>query len=260
MKYSEKDMAALISEVETKFAKHLAKAEAEQEYAESEELSEETVATNKHAQAKAADKVEKSESEEVLDYSDEDVAEMNKMYSSMSKSEKEAHYQSVKQAIFGEGQGSEKEPKASVKAETQGKKELSKSELPTEQAEAETLLKAEVEAKDAEIAELKKSQEELQDKFQTLISTLTKSVKRSAAPKQKAVTQIQYVTKSEEGSQDLKKKEEVDVEKLSAPEVSSRLTEKIRSGKLEKSDKETINQYYALPVGERNIDSIKHLL
>lgn len=252
MKYSEQDMAALISEVETKFAEHLAKAESEQEQTIQKS---EKVEKKQKAQAEPKEEVSemaKSE-EETFEYSEEDVAEMNKMYSSMTKSEKEAHYQSVKKALF----GAEKEvPKEQPMKKSEEKVVEDKSEG---KAEAKSdLLKSEIEAKEAEIAELKKSNEEIEGKFKQLVSALTKSVEKSSAPKQKAVTKIEYIAKSEE---DLNKTEEKakDLSSLSADEISARLNEKIRSGSLKKSERDVINQYY-LEEGKKNIDSIKHLL
>ena len=43
-----------------------------------------------------------------------------------------------------------------------------------------------------------------------------------------------------------------------AAQIASRLSDKIRSGKLEKAEKETINNYYL--DGDKNIETIKHLL
>lgn len=81
--YDEKELLALISEVETQFAEHLAKSEAI-----------ETISKKEPVEAQA----EKSEH----DYDEDDYKEMDKMYGSMNKSEAEIHYKSVKKALFGD--------------------------------------------------------------------------------------------------------------------------------------------------------------
>lgn len=219
MKYSEEEMAALLNEIETEFGEFLGKSEAVAE-------------TTAEAATEEEGSEESTEQVEGFNYSAEDYAEMDELYSSMSKSEAEAHLQSLKKTL--------------------GEVE--------EAVEATDLVKSEVESKkDEEIAELKKTNEELRKSIDSLTDGLTKFVKRGAsAPKQKAVTQIQYIAKSEEDVVETKKTEEkVDITKLSKNDIAKRLTAKIRSGNLEKSERDKINDYYD---GEADIDSIKHLL
>jgi replication initiation and membrane attachment protein DnaB len=154
---------------------------------------------------------------------------MDKMYKSMSKSEAEIHYKSVKKAIFGE-----KEESVEVKK--------------SEEVVEDSILKSEVES-------LKKSNEDLRKDLESVTSLLKKAFSKSevkAAPEQKAVTEIQYLKKSE----DEVKKEEKDVTKLTKSEINSKLTAQIRTGKLQKNDSEAINTYFS----KGTIDSIKHLL
>jgi hypothetical protein len=226
LKYSESDMAALISEVETQFADHLKKAESAQENLHNSEA------------ATPVEKIETPESEPSFDYNEEDIATMNDLYGSMAKAEAEAHYSAVKKALFGETG------------------DIQKSESSSESQ----LLKSELEAKEAEIVEVKKSRDELQKSMDKLIATLTNSVTKSIeAPKQKAITKIEFVAKSEEDNAELKKTEgKQDVSKLTKSEISSQLSTKIRTGKIEKADREKINNFY---LGEgRDLESIKHLL
>lgn len=250
VKYSESDMAALIKQVEDEFAQHLAKAEesveeveeataAPAEEAVSEETSEQEAP---EALAKAEEEVEEPASEEELDYDEKDFAEMDELYASMSKSEAEAHMKSLQKALKVEAEEVVEEV-----SEEEGK--IAKSE-----EEGESLQKSELKAKDEEIEKLKENNQKLEKSLQDLTTAMTKFVKR--APKQKAVTQIQYVAKSEDKVEGEKKEE--DVAKLSKSEISQRLTAKIRDGKLEKSDREKINAYYL--DGNKDIESIKHLL
>lgn len=245
MKYSEKDMAALISEVETQFAEHLAKAEEEQKpnLQKSEEA-------NEVAEAAATTSDTETSTEEFT-YDEDDIAEMDKLYGSMSKAEAEAHYKSLKKNLFADEASEEVETQ---KTETEANAEVKKSEksdnnLKKFESENEELKKSN--------EELKKNYEDLQKNFEKLVSTLTESVKKGSAPKQKAITKIQYIAKSEEENKKEDKKEE-DVAKLNKSEIAKRLTNKIREGSLKKSDKEAINEYY-LEKG-KNIESIRHLL
>ena len=248
MKYSEKDLAALISEVESEFSNHLTKAEQKQDQKieKSEEVVEKT--TENHAKT-SEETVEKSETEvntteekKEFNYSEEDFAEMDQLYSSMTKSEAEAHYKSLKKSIYGEEEVIEKTEETETETEVEAKNETS------------DLLKSEIESVKKNNEELKKSNEELTKSLEGLTAAMTNFVKK--APKQKAITRLDYVKKSEADS-DVEKTEE-DVAKLNKSEIAKRLSSKIRSGELEKSDKESIDRYY---LGEtKNINLIKHLL
>lgn len=218
MKYNEQDMAQLISEVETEFKEYLTKAEQSVEDENTEEVS-----------------LEKSENE--FDYDESDIEEMNEMYASMTKSEKEAHYASIKAILFGKSEESE---------------ELNKSEEPVKESkdEEKELLKSELETSKKETEELKKN-------IETLTSIVSKIVKK--APSRKAVTQIgniQVMKKSEEPVKE--GKEEVDYSSMKKSEINKILTGKIRNGEIQKAeDKEKINQFC---YGQIKIDEIKHLL
>lgn len=251
MKYSEQDMAALISEVEAQFSEHLAKTESNEDTNKTEAVE----AKIEKSEPKVEVEAEKTnETQNGFDYDDEDYQEMDKMYLSMTKSEAEAHYQSVKKTLFGEVEETSEAPAAEVKIE---KSENS----------AEVKIEAKIETK-AKENDIQKSLEEektknvkLEKSFQELLGKLTSFVKKGkTAPEQKAVTQIEYIAKTEEEKTiEKNEKEKVDVSKLKPAEVTARLNEKVRSGDLKKSDRESINDFY---LGEKagDIESIKHLL
>lgn len=239
IKYSEKDMAALISEVEAQFTNHLAKAEkAQVTDLKKSEAAEQPKAEEKQVVEAAAP------TEQALDYDEEDIKEMNEMYSSMTKAEAEAHFESLKKVI------SKEEPKPEVKAEEVITKSEVKEEKPEQKDEETKLLKSEIET-------LKSDKEKLEKSLKDLTAALAKFVKGATAPKQKAITRIEYVAKSEEEVKPTETKSE-DVSKLDKAEIAKRLTAKIRSGKLEKAEKEKINEFYQS--GSKNIESIRHLL
>ena len=232
IKYSEKDMAALISEVESQFTSHLAKAEKSQVT----DLKKSETAVQVKAEEKQV--VETPAQEQGFNYDEADINEMNAMYSSMTKGEAEAHYESLKKALK-KDEGTEAAlTKSEIKEETPEQKDESK------------LLKTEIET-------LKSEKEKLEKSFQDLTAKLIEFVKGSKAPKQKAITKLEYVAKSEEETVKTEEKQE-DVSKMDKSEVSRRLTAKIRSGKLEKSEREKINEFYQS--GSKNIESIRHLL
>lgn len=215
--YDEKELLALISEVETQFATHLAKSE----------TAVEPISKKEPVEAQA---IEKSEP----DYDEEDYKEMDKMYKSMNKSEAEIHYKSVKKALFGDSEESTEVKKTEVEA---------KPEVKTE----DDLIKSEVEA-------LKKSNEDLKKDLESVTSLLKKAFSKpevKVAPEQKAITEIQYLKKSEDEN-----KNEKDVTKLSKSEINSKLTAQIKTGKLQKNDTDAISAYFS----KGTIDSIKHLL
>lgn len=252
MKYSEKDMAALISEVEAQFAEHLAKSEKveEETLSKSEEVEEVLEASENSTEVVEEVKLEKSEeqSEEVVefDYDDEDLKEMETLYSSMSKSEAEAHLSCLAKVLGIEGQ-------EEVSADMQKSESEEAVEVSEDKEDEISLMKSEIEAIKKENEELKKSAEALVSKLNEVF------VKKSApaAPKQKAITKIEYIAKSEEDVVVEDKKESVDVSKLSKNEITSILTGKIREGRLEKKDREAIDSFY---LENKNIDTIKHLL
>jgi hypothetical protein len=240
IKYSEKDMAALISEVEAQFTNHLAKAEK----AQPTDLKKSEAAEQPKAEETPV--VEAAPKEQGFDYDEEDIKEMNEMYSSMTKAEAEAHFESLKKVI-----SKEEETKPETKAEeVVAKSEVKAEEKPEAKDEETKLLKSEVES-------LKSDKEKLEKSLKDLTAALAKYVKGTSAPKQKAITRIEFVAKSEEEKTKTEEKSE-DVSKLDKTEISKRLTAKIRSGKLEKAEREKINEFYQ--TGSKNIESIRHLL
>jgi hypothetical protein len=191
--YTEEDMLKVIQEVETAFSEALTKAEAE---------------------------VKEEETQE--DTTENFEQEVTELYSSMEKSEAEAHFKALSKVL--------------------NVSEMTKSE----ESEESKLIKSELETVKAQNEELKKSLEKA-------IEVITKTVKAPAAPQRKAITsEVDFIKKSEQENAP-----EKDVTKLSKSEIKSTLSEKVRSGKLEKKDKEAIVNFYE---GKTNIESIKHLL
>lgn len=239
VKYSQQDMAALISEIETRFSTHVAKAAKEKTDLQKSAAVEQPVEETPVIETAPVTQ------EQGCDYDEEDIAEMNAMYSSMTKAEAEVHFESLKKALS-------KEDEKPVKAEeVVAKSEVKEEPSKTQENEETKLLKSEIET-------LKSEKEKLEKSFKDLTAKLTEFFKGDKAPKQKAITKLEYVAKSEDESNKNDTKPTEDVTKLDKSEVSRRLTAKIRSGKLEKAEREKINQYYE--TGSKNIESIRHLL
>ena len=194
-KYTEKDLADILAGVEVEFQKHL-----------QEEVT--------------LSKAQPNETIEV-EYDDEDKAELNKMYGSMTKSEAEIHLNALKAAINIE--------------------EMHKSES----QEETKLLKSENETLKGENEELKKS-------LETVVASLKKMlIGEKSGPQRKAITEISVLNKTEENNTNSK-----DFSKLSSKEISNTLVEKIKGGELKKSDSDAVLKYY----DTKNIELIKHLL
>lgn len=244
IKYSEKDMAALIGEIESQFSTRLAKAEKDKTDLKKSES--ESVVAPKVEETKVVETA--APKEQGFNYNESDIAEMDALYGSMTKAEAEAHFESLKKAL-----GKENEVKAEPKADEVVAKSEDKSEKIENKGESEEtkLLKSEIET-------LKSEKEKLEKSFKDLTAKLTEFFKgKQSAPKQKAITKLEFVAKSEDEVQKNDAPAE-DVTKLDKSEVSRRLTAKIRSGKLEKAEREKINEFYQS--GSKNIESIRHLL
>lgn len=210
-KYTDKDLVDILTEVEVEFKKHLTPESKETKLAKSETAA-----------------IEASE------YDAEDMAEMEKMYKSMPKTEAEVHYKTLKKAMFGDSATEVEVKKSEVKADEKVVEEVK-------------LLKSENESVKAENDELKKSLEKLTQIVAKVFAP------KAGAPKQKAITSMEVVKKSEEET----KVEAKDFSKISRDEINKSLTAKIRSGKIEKNDKDAINNFI---INNGSIELIKHLL
>jgi hypothetical protein len=239
----EEGFVAELAKFESEVAPTLAKSESEDEKSEEDKGKDEPKKEESEAQAEARHS-EESESKASEDsesdddgYSDEDREEMQKMYDSMSKAEHRSHLKALKSSMSKcwKSEDIEKCWSDTGSMEKCGDIEIAKSET---EAEAVSLSKAEVES-------LKQENEELKKNLNTLVERLNSHF-TSRAPKQKAITSLEFIAKSEEP-----------VAELSKSEVTAILTKKARTSSLSKSDRETINQYYGGVIG---IEKIQHLL
>jgi hypothetical protein len=254
--YSKEEFQAMVADLESEFmnlmkseqeaAQLLAKSEEEaKEEEKKEESKEESKAEAKESEEKKdepkaeekKDEEKKEEDDEAHGYDDEDMEEMRKMYSSMSKGELKAHKDAVEKCYMAKcgemtqmaksEESSQKQPE--VKAEEQ------------KSSEESTLLKSELES-------IKKENEELKKNIEGLVAAINTYVTKKQAPARKAITDIEFVKKSEEGSQE---------RQLTKSEIDSILAKKAQDPKTSAQDRAAINSFYLTNAG---VDKIAHLL
>jgi len=219
--YTKEQVDEMLSQVEQEFENALGS------IAKSEENIEEE--NDIEVEAQESEELEKSEDQEV-ETEEEDYETIDDLYASMTKSEQEAHYAAVKKSLYGE--------------EVEAQQEEAEEKIEKSEAKAEENDEEEVEMLKSENEELKKNYEELKSMVDQLFN-----VKK--APAQKAVTNVNYIAKSEESNS-----EEIDFSEMSKNEITAKLKTIDYSG-LKKSDREAINNYY---LDNGSVDSIKHLI
>jgi hypothetical protein len=243
--YSEKDLHDLINKVETEFALHLAKAETEAkeqklekaEVAKCGEIKKADEAKDILAEEKAPVEapIQEEQAEQPKDqiiedhgYSEDEKAELHKLYAEMSDTERALHKQALEACESKDGM-------------------LEKSETKTETVLEEKQESEELKLAKSEIEQLKKSNEDLQNQFQELVKSLNKKLVKPA-PTRKAITELAVLEKSEK---------EVDTVPKSKTEIVKILGKKAREESLKKSDRDAINAYV---VGSAGLETISHLL
>ena len=222
--YTEKQVDDMLSQVEQEFEKALGSINKNEENKETEVAVEVTpeIEIQEEVIAKSEETVEAVETvEEEADYKTVD-----ELYASMDKSEKEAHYNSIKKSLASEYE------KEEVKEEVV---EI-KSEEPMAKSENEVKLETENE-------ELKKNLDTMNGLLDTIFN--------KKAPQGKAITATSYIAKSE-GSEN----EEDSIESMTKSEITSKLKD-INYTDLSKSDRNAINDF-CLKNGTK--ESIKHLI
>lgn len=210
--YTQKQVDDMLSQVEQEFEKTLGS------IAKSEEVIDEV----------ETEEVELSKNETEEEIEEEAYQTIDELYESMDKSEKEAHYASVKKAMFGETE----------------EESFQKSEETEEEEEIETsMVKSEREAYEGKIEGLEKNLDTVNELLSKLFA--------KKAPTGKAITATNFIAKSEETEV-----EKEDFSKLSKGEITSRL-QKVDYATLNKSERESINDYY---LENGSVDKIKHLI
>jgi hypothetical protein len=225
--YTKEQVDEMLSQVEQEFQKTLgdiAKNENTEEVVSEEEVTEEV-----SAQEESQELSKNEEESEDQEYGDEDYQTIDDLYASMSKSEKIAHYNSIKKAM------------ATEFDETVKEEPVKKSE-----SKEDSEVKTEIETVKAENQELKKSIDNMNDLINKLFS-----VKK--APAQKAITGLSVIAKSEDVAEE---KEAADIAKMSKSEITSKL-QKIDYSSLSKSDRTAINDFY---LNNGSVEKIKHLI
>lgn len=276
MKYSKQEIAKMVESLESELKKSLelaksetgqqalAKSEDESKKEEpKEEAKEEKEEEKKDEPAKEESKEEpKAEESKEEDkgheddhgYDEQDLEELHKMYDDMKRGEHKAHLGALKKAMekCWKGEDMDKCWKGEAAMEKKdmdkcGEMTVQKSEKveaetakPEIKVEESSLLKNEVEA-------LKKENEDLKKSVDGLVASMNTFFNKKQAPARKAITEVDFVKKSEDTSD----------KKLSKAEVDQILKTKVSDPKLSGTDRKAINEYYFNNAG---LERIKHLL
>lgn len=214
--YTKEQVDEVLSQVEQEFNKTLG----------SMNKSEETEEIVEEVEAKEED-LNKSEEVETEEVETEEYETIDELYASMSKNEKEAHYNSLKKVIFGE--------------------EVQEEEVQEEMNKSEEIVE---EKEDEELKMMKSENEELKKNLNQMEELVSKLFSTKKAPAQKAITNVDYIAKSEQ------EEEKEDFSKMSKGEITSKL-KSIDYGTLSKSDRNAINEFY---LKNGSVDKIKHLI
>jgi len=195
-------------------------------------------------------KNEEIETEELE--SSEEFETIDELYSSMDKSEIEAHYNAIKKVMFGEAEESmvKEESAAHEAAESEEEEKKEKKDKKEEEKEEMEKCGDMVAAKKSE-TDLATENEELKKNLETLNSLVSKLFNEKKAPSQKAITNASFIAKSEESEIPT-----FDASELSKSEITSKL-KALDYGKLSKSDRDAINNFY---LQNGSVDKIKHLI
>lgn len=249
--YSKEEFQAMVADLESEFmnllkseqeaAQLLAKSEEAPEEEEKKEEKEESKEESK-AKAESEDKKEESEAEDKKDeekkeeekkeddeshgYDEEDLEEMHKLYSSMSKGELKAHKDSIEKCWM---------------AKCGEMTQMAKSEAASAQHDVSALLKSELES-------IKKENETLKKNLEGLVAAINTYITKKQAPVRKAITDIEFVKKSEEGNVE---------KKLTKSEIDAILIKKAQDPNTSPQDRAAINSFYLTNAG---VDKIAHLL
>jgi len=223
--WTDQDAADLIEKVEGEFMAHLANLKP---LTKSEDKDEEGKDEEGKDESKKDDKKDETKAEEMAMDKTETVEEsVEELYKSMPEDEQKAHYEALKKVMTG-----------AVMNKTEKSVEVQ-----VEATEETDLLKSEIEALKAANEELKKNQE-------SIVAALTKKFapKVTTAPKQKAITELGALNKSE--TKDT-------TSGLSDAQVRKALGEKAKDPSLKKSDRDLINAYCYNKV---DVSAVKHLI
>lgn len=233
--WTDQDALDLIEKVEGMFMTHLADMKP---LNKSEEKAEDEKKDEKDESKKdeSGEAVEMSKSEPAAEASAPAATdEVEELYKSMSDEEKKSHYETLKKVMA--GQEMKKSEEAAAPKEEPKKDD------------AAVLAKAEIEALKATVEEQKKQNEELKKNLDGVVAALSKKfVKPAGAPKQKAITELGALNKSEtkEASASMTDKE-----------IRKVLSERAKEPTLKKSDRDAINAYC---FGKVDVSAVKHLI
>jgi hypothetical protein len=273
MKFTDKQLAEMVDSLEQELKKSLeqakseigqlslAKSEDKAEEEKKEESKEEPKKEeSKEEPAKEESKDEKKEESKEEDkgheddhgYDEQDLEELHKMYDAMKRGEHKAHLGALKKAMTKcwksedmdkcwKGEQEQKDMEKCGEMSVQKSEKVEAEPLKSEsKPEESSLLKSEIET-------LKKENEDLKKSVDGLIASMNTFFSKKQAPARKAITDVEFVKKSEETSE----------KPLTKSEVDQILKKKVTDPKLSPADRQAINSFYLNNAG---LERIKHLL
>jgi hypothetical protein len=279
-KYSEQDMLKLIDDCEREFKAEMAKAEesaevkdvltkaedkmdeakekepkaeeAEEKHSKKEEKESEAKEKEEHKPVDGKEAHKEHKEDEPLDYDEHDFEMMKSLYGGMCKAELCAHHVTAHKMMEAKGY---LKPVDAMQSQTEhshdGPKDVfaAYGKDPKSAMMQEKVLKSEDLSLDLVKSEnnlLKKELEDLKKKEAAIDQFLKTLVEKKVAPKQKAITSLDYIKKSEDSEKVLTKSE-----------IHNVLLTKSQDPNLSEKDREAINGYY---LSGGSVDNIKHLL
>lgn len=207
------------------------------------------------------------EVEESVEADSEEFETIDDLYASMTKSEIEAHYSSLKKVMMAKSE--EKEEEESKEHEEKEKKKDKEHEEKEEMEKCGEMSAKKSEDEDEEKEEKKdhkksdapkmdksekslvEENEALKKNLENLNDLVSKLFAAKKAPSQKAITATSFIAKSEEVET-----EAIDIVEMSKGEVTAKL-KALDFQSLSKSDRDAINNFY---LQNGSVEKIKHLI
>lgn len=187
--------------------------------------------------------------EESVEADSEDFETIDDLYASMTKSEVEAHYSSLKKVMMAKAEEKEEEKEESKEHEEEEKKDKKEDKEEDKKEEMEKC--GDMSAAKKSEKSLVEENEELKKSIETLNDLVSKLFSAKKAPTQKAITATNFIAKSEE-----LETETVSIAEMSKGEVTAKL-KALDFQSLSKSDRDAINNFY---LQNGSVEKIKHLI
>lgn len=150
--------------------------------------------------------------------------ELQQIYMSLSPEELERHYSVIREALSSHYGQEQQQPEMAAAPQEQAQPQMPEQAAPQEQQEDPMMNKSE---------DMIALQKKVDDQAQA-IELMTKAFEVFAKPQRKSVTDIQFINKSEDSGKPA----------MSFEDTKKAAADLAKSGKLDKSERETVNQFF----------------